>query len=248
MGHADNGRGVEGSSLRSDINGAAVFAISRRPDYSANLNGYAGVFIGKVYVAGELEKGGGGFKIDHPLDPANTYLKHSFVESDTRKNVYDGTVLLDENGEATVVLPPWFERLNRDPRYQLTAIGGAAPDLHIADEIADNRFRIAGGRAGLKVCWQVTGIRHDAWARAFPLVVEEAKSAEACGAYLHPGLTEELQGPGIGWGAHDDITRRLLEERSPRLDEQGRTAHDRPRREAADHSFGKLDDDSKSQP
>jgi hypothetical protein len=223
-GHADNGNGVEGSSLRADINGAAVFGISRRPDYLANLNGYAGVFIGKVYVAGGLEKAGGGFKIDHPLDPANSYLNHSFVESDTRKNVYDGTVVLDDDGAATVILPPWFERLNSDARYQLTAIGAPAPELHIAAEIADNQFRIAGGRPGQKVCWQVTGIRQDAWAQAFPLVVEEAKPAESCGAYLHPGLADDRQGPGIGWGAHDDITRRLVEQRTPRLDEQGRVA------------------------
>lgn len=153
VGHAGNGNGVQGSSLRADINGAAVVGISRLPNYSANLNGYAGVFIGKVYVAGELQKGGGGFKIDHPLDPAHSYLNHSFVESDDRKNIYDGTVVLDANGEATVGLPSWFEHLNRDARYQLTAIGGPAPDLHIAEEIANHRFRIAGGRASQKVCW-----------------------------------------------------------------------------------------------
>jgi hypothetical protein len=224
LGHSENGHGVQGSTLRADINGAAVFAISRRPDYSANLNGYAGVFIGRVYVAGSLEKAGGGFKIDHPLDPANTYLNHSFVESDSRKNVYDGTVVLDDDGTATVVLPPWFERLNRDARYQLTAVGAPAPELHIAAEVADNQFRIAGGRPGLKVCWQVTGIRQDAWAQASPLVVEESKPAEACGSYLHPGLADDRQGPGIGWGAHDDITRRLVEQRTQRLDEQERAA------------------------
>jgi hypothetical protein len=229
FGHSQRGHGVQGSTLRADINGAGVFGISRHPNYLANLHGYAGVFIGKVYVAGALEKAGGGFKIDHPLDPANTYLNHSFVESDARKNVYDGTVVLDDDGTATVVLPPWFERLNRDVRYQLTPIGAPAPELHIADELADNQFRIAGGRPGLKVCWQVTGIRQDAWARAFPLVVEEAKAADACGAYLHPGLTEEQQGPSIGWGEHDDITRRLVEQRRLRLDEQGRAADDQTR-------------------
>lgn len=231
-GHADTGTGVEGSTWRGDINSPAIRGICRRPDYSVNFNGYAGVFIGKVYVAGELQKGGGGFKIDHPLDPANTYLNHSFVESDVRKNVYDGTAVLDDDGAATVVLPPWFERLNRDVRYQLTAIGAPAPELHIADELADNQFRIAGGRAGLKVCWQVTGIRQDAWAQAFPLVVEEAKPADVCGAYLHPGLTDDRQGPGIGWGAHDDITRRLVEQRPPRLDDQGRPTDDRSTGEA----------------
>jgi IPT/TIG domain-containing protein len=42
---------------------------------------YAGLFEGNVDVTGKLTKGGGCFKIDHPLDPANKYLYHSFVES-----------------------------------------------------------------------------------------------------------------------------------------------------------------------
>jgi hypothetical protein len=62
------------------------------------------------------------------------------------------------------------------------------------------------------------------WAQAFPLVMEEAKPADACSSYLHPGLADDRQGPGIGWDAHDDITRRLVEQRTPRLDEQGRAA------------------------
>ena len=95
-------------------------------------------------VTGTLSKGGGSFKIDHPLDPENQYLYHSFVESPDMMNVYNGNVVLDEGGEATVELPEWFEALNRDFRYQLTCIGGFAP-VYIAEEIAGNRFRIAGG-------------------------------------------------------------------------------------------------------
>src|SRR5215207_616292 len=34
----------------------------------------AGLFEGNVYVTGNLVKGSGSFKIDHPLDPANKYL------------------------------------------------------------------------------------------------------------------------------------------------------------------------------
>jgi hypothetical protein len=40
---------------------------------------YAGYFSGDVKVTGYLFKDGGGFQIDHPLDPANMYLNHSFV-------------------------------------------------------------------------------------------------------------------------------------------------------------------------
>jgi hypothetical protein len=54
--------------------------------------------------------------INHPVDPASKYLYHSFVESPEMKNVYDGTVILDREGRATVAMPDWFEALNRDLR------------------------------------------------------------------------------------------------------------------------------------
>jgi hypothetical protein len=54
------------------------------------------------------------FKIDHPLDPVQKYLYHSSVESSDSKNIYDGVIILDSNGEAVVALPEWFEALNRD--------------------------------------------------------------------------------------------------------------------------------------
>src|SRR5262249_4097207 len=93
----------------------------------SNTSGYAGYFQGRVNVAGNLSKSGGSFKIDHPLDPANKYLYHSFVESPDMKNIYDGVVTLDDKGGATITLPDWFEALNKDFRYQLTCIGGYAP-------------------------------------------------------------------------------------------------------------------------
>src|SRR5262249_48563045 len=86
-------------------------------------DGVAGSFNGDVQIGGNLSKGGGSFKIDHPLDPENKYLYHSFVESPDMKNIYDGTVTTDESGEATITLPGYFEALNRDFRYQLTVIG-----------------------------------------------------------------------------------------------------------------------------
>jgi hypothetical protein len=150
-----------------------------------STNGYAGYFSGKVNVTGALTAGVKPFKIDHPLDPANKYLMHAAVESPDMKNIYDGVVVLDAGGEAVVELPEWFEALNRDFRYQLTCIGGVAP-VYIAEEVSDHRFRIAGGAPGLKVSWQVTGIRKDAFANAHPLLVEMDKSAEERGRYLYP--------------------------------------------------------------
>jgi hypothetical protein len=104
------------------------------------------------------------------------------------KNLYDGTAEFDANDSAWVELPEWFEELNRDFRYQLPAIGQPAPELHVAEEISENRFKIAGGKEGTKVSWQVTGIRKDRWADANPIEVEEEKPEEERGHYLHPEL------------------------------------------------------------
>ncbi|MGO9343966.1 MAG: hypothetical protein ACLP6E_15845 [Acidimicrobiales bacterium] len=143
---------------------------------------------GSAVVTGTLSKGGGSFKIDHPLDPAGKFLYHSFVESPDMKNVYDGTVALDADGRATVELPDWFEALNRDFRYTLTALDEPAPDLHISSRVKNARFSIAGGKANQEVSWQVTGIRQDAWANANRIPVEVDKKAEDQGRYLHPEL------------------------------------------------------------
>jgi hypothetical protein len=40
----------------------------------------------------------------------------------------------------------------------------------------------------MEVSWQVTGIRHDAWANAHRIPVEQDKSAMERGAYIHPEL------------------------------------------------------------
>jgi hypothetical protein len=50
----------------------------------------------------------------------------------------------------------------------------------------DNAFEIAGGTAGLTVSWQLTGVRHDPWAQAHDLVVEEDKPDRERGYYQHP--------------------------------------------------------------
>jgi hypothetical protein len=153
-----------------------------------------GSFSGNVSVAGNLNvtgtvtKGGGSFRIDHPLDPENKYLYHSFVESPDMKNIYDGVAILDENGEATVPLPNWFEALNQDFRYQLTCIGGYAP-VYVAGEVSGNQFRIAGGRPALKVSWTVTGIRHDSYANSHRIPVEQDKPASEHSTGEQPAAT-----------------------------------------------------------
>ncbi len=164
------------------------------------VTGLAGLIEGDVKIEGDLDVTGvlsktfGSFKIDHPLDPENKYLYHSFVESPDMMNVYNGNVILDENGKAVVELPDWFEGLNKDFRYQLTCIGGFA-QVYISEEISNNRFKIAGGEPGLKVSWQVTGIRNDPVAQQNRIPVEKEKRIQDRGKYLHPkvyGLPKQM--------------------------------------------------------
>ena len=209
--------------LASSQDGFGVFGMSSNSAglYCENFNEnyYAAILNGKVQITGNLEKAGGSFKIDHPLDPANKYLCHSFVESPDMKNVYDGVVVLDNKGKAEIELPDWFGILNKDFRYQLTAIGAPGPNLYIAEEISEatntntkyssskssssnknknnSHFKIAGGNSGMKVSWQVTGIRKDPWANANRIRVEEDKPAKEGDYYLHPELYGQPEEKGI---------------------------------------------------
>jgi hypothetical protein len=151
--------------------------------------GYAGYFSGKVAVTGLLSKGGGSFKIDHPLDPENKFLYHSFVESPDMKNIYDGVITTDEKGFATVTMPDWFDALNRDFRYQLTVLSSDTDSWTLArvvQEIKGNTFVIQTSEPKTRVSWQVTGIRQDNFANAHRIPTEESKSVTERGLYLHP--------------------------------------------------------------
>ncbi len=140
--------------------------------------------VGNLSVSG-IVKQGGSFRIDHPLDPGNKYLYHSFVESPDMMNIYNGNVTTDERGYATVELPNWFEALNRDFRYQLTVIGTFAQAI-VAEKVRDNRFVIRTDRPNVEVSWQVTGIRQDPWANANRIPVEVPKPDGERGTYRYP--------------------------------------------------------------
>ena len=145
---------------------------------------------GEIIVKGRIEadyisKQSGTFKIDHPLDPENKYLCHSFVESPDMKNIYDGTIVTDDQGLAIVYLPSYFEALNTDFRYQLTCIGSFANAI-ILEKIKDNAFTIKTDKPNIEVSWQVTGIRKDAYARDHRIDVEPEKDDFERGTYLYP--------------------------------------------------------------
>jgi hypothetical protein len=234
-GSSTSGAGVSGTSTT----GTGVFG--RGPFFSFR----GGVFDGGITVFNGLKL----FKIDHPLDPENRYLLHTCVESSEMKNVYDGVARLDEDGSAWVELPEWFDALNGDFRYQLTAVGGSAPDLHVAEELSENRFKIGGGQGGMKVCWQVTGSRKDPSAAAHPFEVEQEKREEERGRYLEPGLYDAPEEQRVMMGRMPEAVEEeqrppelsgidfaLEEERLRQLDEWRRLVEEQ-RREAAPPSL-----------
>jgi hypothetical protein len=221
LGYSVNGFGVHGvSTSNSGVVGhtdgasaAGVFGQSSSGGFAGFFSGGSGVGIdGNLAIAGAIFKTGGGFMIDHPLDPANKYLRHSFVESPDMLNVHNGNITTDADGEATVALPYYFEVLNQDFRYQLTVIGQFAQAI-VAQEITNNHFTIKTDQPRVKVSWQVTGVRRDPWAVANRIVVEEEKAADQKGRYLHPEL----------WGRpkEEQIYHRLVVE-------AGRLAEPRP--------------------
>lgn len=189
--------------------GALIYGLELGLMVSTPGTGFAAIFFGDVTVTGELHKSGGGFQIDHPLSPDSKIFNHSFVESSERKNIYDGVVKLDAKGAAIVKLPAWLEAVNGSFRYQLTSIGGPAPNLHVSKKISKGRFQIAGGKPRSEVSWQVTGVRTDPWAKANPLVVEEKKRANERGYYLDPLLYKKPEEKRILWKRHPQAAKRM---------------------------------------
>ncbi len=187
--NGDGGIGVVGEVTSSSGAGGAFYNYSTGDALFVyeQSGGYAAFFDGNVDVDGNLSKAGGSFKIDHPLDPANKYLYHSFVESPDMMNIYNGNATTDAQGHALVQLPEWFETLNRDFRYQLTVIGQFAQAI-VASEVSNHQFTIKTDKPNVKVSWQVTGIRQDAWANAHRIPVEVEKAQADRGLYLHPEL------------------------------------------------------------
>jgi len=187
--------GVAGYNYLADYTGVQVAGVigvnsSNTAVYGAlayrnNNIDYAGYFSGNVTVTGTVAKGGGTFKIDHPLDPENKYLYHSFVESPDMMNIYNGNIITDANGIVEVILPDYFEALNMDFRYQLTVIGSFAQAI-ILEKVNGNKFKIKTDKPSIEVSWQVTGVRKDPFANKNRVIPEVEKDASDKGKYLHP--------------------------------------------------------------
>jgi hypothetical protein len=200
-----------GPGTGSNSGGVGIFAVAGSGVNGAS-DGLAGEFVGSVDVSGTLTKTMGTFKIDHPLDPENKYLYHSFVESPDMMNIYNGNITTDQNGEAVVEMPNYFDALNKDFRYQLTVIGQFAQAI-VASEMKDNRFMIKTNAASVKVSWQVTGVRHDAYADKHRVKVEEDKSERERGHYLHPEVFNQPEEKSIEWARRPEMMQKLKQQR-----------------------------------
>jgi hypothetical protein len=204
QGFANPGTGVLATG--NGVGGSAIVGLP-------SLGALAGEFQGKVKITGGVVTAAAATKIDHPLDPENRYLTHSLVQSPDMMTVYNGNVVLDAMGEATVELPVYVGALDGEFRYQLTAIGAPGPNLYVSREIVGDSFRIAGGSAGQKVSWQVTGIRHDAYAETHRLAVEEDKPVRERGFYLHPEAFGEPEEKGLLWATRPETMKQLMADR-----------------------------------
>ena len=202
--------GIDTTASSAGLVGIAPYAVI------ANGSVLAGEFIGNVEVEGALSKDSGSFKIDHPLDPANKYLYHSFVESPDMMNIYNGNVTTNAAGEAVITLPEWFETLNRDFRYQLTVLGQFAQAI-VSSKVANHQFSIKTDKPDVEVSWQVTGIRQDAWANAHRIPVEEMKSEKERGFYRHPELYNAPPEKSISWARHPRVMKPVKAARAAKL-------------------------------
>jgi hypothetical protein len=218
-GNNTGGNGVEGYGGSATFSGAGgVFASGTGVGNEAlvAVGGLAGNFTGDLMVSGAITAGTKDFKIDHPLDPANKYLVHASVESSEMKNIYDGNVTTDSQGQATVQLPEWFGVLNTDFRYQLTVIGQFAQAI-VGRKIENNQFEIRTSAPNVEVSWQVTGVRQDAFAKANPLVVELEKEPRLRGFYIHPELYGAPAEKQIEWARHPQTMKKIQEMRAKQL-------------------------------
>jgi len=86
--------------------------------------------------------------------------------------------------------------------------------VYIAEEISNNQFKIRG-KAGMKIYWQVTGIRQDVWANAHRIPVEVEKSERERGYYIHPELYRAPRRKRRRVGRHPDLMKRMNERPVP---------------------------------
>jgi len=175
---------------------------------SGNGQRYAGYFIGDVHVQGTLSKTGGGFLIDHVLDPENKTLRHNFVESPEHLCAYRGLVTLDDAGRATVTLPVYFAALTDETAatVQLTAVGDEPTAVSYRWNDDHAAFTVHG-QPGAEVSWLVLAARDDPVIHLIARPVEEEKGGENLerGQFLNPEAYDRPAERGVAFAAQATV-------------------------------------------
>lgn len=168
------------------VGGSGYYGVLGEDRYFGGQNGAYGVYSnGNLGATGTKT-----FRIDHPQDPENKFLRHFSIESNEVLNVYRGTTTFDANGNAIVELPDYFNSINRNISYQLTPIGAYMP-LYVKEKVNNNnQFIVSGGMAGKEVSWAVYAERNDLYMQQNPQQrsVEIEKRTHEKGRYLIPSL------------------------------------------------------------
>ena len=156
---------------------------------------------GKVIVSNDFTAlGVKAFSMDHPLDAENKILMHAAVESNEVMNLYSGNITTDASGKAKVLLPDYFEAINKDFRYQLTVIGAFAQAI-ISKEVNGNQFEIATSIPNVKVSWEVKAVRNDERMKQHPFQAVTEKTADQKGKYLDPAAHHQPANKAVGYDA-----------------------------------------------
>lgn len=190
------------SGIATAVDGVGVFGraddgVNAAGIYGESTTGHAGYFEGKVTTTGGIFSPAAFTQVDHPADPADRWYRQALMGSFEQVTVLSGNAVTGANGRAVVRVPAIFEQTHEDVRYQLTPIGRSAAPF-IARELADGRFTIDAGAEGVRISWQLTGLRADASARSRRLEVESPKRGDERGRYLEPELYGRTTARSIG--------------------------------------------------
>jgi hypothetical protein len=168
-----SGRGVYGTCTATSGTNYGVYGRTN------SGSGYGGYFHGDVHVTGELSKGSGSFLIDHPLDPENSLLRHSFVESPEHLLIYRGKTALDHAGTARVDLPDYFRALTKESEASIHLTpSGTSPFLVSGRWDGDFGGFTIHGEANREVFWEVLAARDDPVIHQLGRPVEETKGPD----------------------------------------------------------------------
>jgi hypothetical protein len=184
--------GVYGSATGDSGTNFGVYGIVNGTD------NYAGYFVGNVKIVGNLSKGGGGFLIDHPLDPLNKTLRHNFVESPENLCLYRGKAQLDSKGKATVKMPDYFAALTKEEEalVNLTPIGKTPFPSSYEWNKKFTAFTIYG-TPDTEVAYLVLADRDDPVIHQLASPVEEEKGDTEKGKLFYPEAYGYAKGMGI---------------------------------------------------